>query len=69
MKTIKKSKDGFIFTTSTSSSSTSTDEFVVELFDNTPDQCCDGKPTKVTKNFEELIDFLEKFDELQTRKD
>jgi hypothetical protein len=68
MKVSEKVKESFIFTTSTSSS-TSTDEFVVELFDNTPDQCCEGTPKKVIRNFEELIDFLEQFDEFHARID
>jgi hypothetical protein len=69
MKISEKVKDSYIFTTNTSTSSTTTDEFVVEFFEHTPDQCCDGAPTKVIKNFGELIDFIEQFDEFHTRID
>lgn len=71
MKILEKEKinESYIFTTSTSTSFNSADEFVVELFDNTPGQCCDGTPTKIIKSFEELIDFLEQFDEFHARVD
>lgn len=69
MKSSLLNKEGYIFSTSTVSSSDSADEFVVELFENSPDQTCDGTPTKVIKNFSELIDFLELFDEYNTRID
>lgn len=61
MNSTKLKKDGFIFSTTTSSSS-SADEFLVELFDYSPDQCCDGTPAKIIRNFDDLIDFIEQID-------
>lgn len=49
----------FIFATSTCEESSPVDEFILELFDYSPNQSCEGTPRKVITNFEELIDFFE----------
>jgi hypothetical protein len=53
-----KQKD-FIFSTTASMANSPVDEFILELFDYSPNQSCDGTPKKVITNFDELIDFFE----------
>ena len=60
----KGNQDEFIFSTTASSvnGDSPVDEFILELFDYSPNQSCDGSPKKVITNFEELIDFFETID-------
>lgn len=60
----KGNQDDFIFSTTTSSvnGDSPVDEFILELFDYSPNQTCDGTPKKVITNFDELIDFFETID-------
>lgn len=60
----KGNQDDFIFSTTTSSlnGNSPVDEFILELFDYSPNQTCDGTPKKVITNFDELIDFFETID-------
>lgn len=60
----KGNQDDFIFSTTTSSpnGNSPVDEFLLELFDYSPNQTCDGTPKKVITNFDELIDFFETID-------
>jgi hypothetical protein len=48
-----------IFSTFVTDTDSSIEEFMVELFDYSPDMSCSGEPKKVIKNFDELIDFFE----------
>ncbi|CEG27396.1 hypothetical protein [Bacillus sp. B-jedd] len=54
----------FVFSTSVTPN-TSKEEFIVEFFPYTPDWSCMGQPTKITRNFEELIDFFEELEETE----
>jgi hypothetical protein len=38
-------------------------DFIVEFFTNSPNPSSDDIPIKITKNFDELIDFFEQLDE------
>ncbi|RHW42150.1 hypothetical protein D1B31_05805 [Neobacillus notoginsengisoli] len=54
----------FVFSTSVTPNP-SKEEFIVEFYPCTPDLECNGKPIKITRNFEELIDFIEEMEELE----
>jgi hypothetical protein len=43
--------------------SLSMDDFDVEFYEYNSELCCDGNPQKTIKNFEELIDLLEEWEE------
>lgn len=58
MKSSKIVQDDFVFSTTATGIDNPTDEFLLELFDYSPDLSCDGIPKKVIKNFDELIEFL-----------
>jgi hypothetical protein len=61
--TISKSNgDYFIYSTTASPQNSQVDEFILELFDYTPNMACEGTPKIVIKNFDELIDFFETFE-------
>ena len=61
MEEVLKSTDNFIFTTSTADVM-SPDEFVIELLDELPDMNKKDHSVIKIKNFDELLDFLEKTD-------
>ncbi|WP_147534713.1 hypothetical protein [Bacillus marasmi] len=52
-------QEEFIFSTTASDANSPVDEFILELFDYSPNQSCEGTPRKIITNFEELIDFFE----------
>lgn len=62
MTVYKHRQNDFVFSTSVKSNP-SKEEFIVEFFPYTPDWNCMGQPTKITRNFEELIGFFEEMDE------
>lgn len=62
MKSSKIVQDDFVFSTTATGIDNPTDEFLLELFDYSPDLSCDGIPKKVIKNFDELIEFFEAID-------
>jgi hypothetical protein len=41
----------------------SMDDFEVEFFEYNQELCCDGKPIKVIKSFDELINLLDEWEE------
>lgn len=43
--------------------SVSADEFNVELFEYNQELSCEGTPKKIVKNFDELIDLLDEWEE------
>lgn len=59
----KLNQEEFIFSTiSNVNAAGPHDEFILELFDYSPNLSCDGTPKKVIKNFDELIEFFETID-------
>ncbi len=62
MKSSQVNQEDLIYTTTAATNDDSTDVFVVELFDYSPDLSCDGIPKKIIKNFDDLIDFFEAID-------
>ena len=59
MKQAQENNGELIFSTFVTDTDRSIEEFMVELFDYSPDMACSGKPKVVIKNFDELIDFFE----------
>ena len=54
----------FVFSTSVTPSP-SKEEFIVEFFPYTSDWSSTGQPTKITRNFDELIGFFEELEETE----
>jgi hypothetical protein len=51
------------FFTTTVSDELEKGDFIVEFFTKTPNPSSDDMPIKITKNFDDLIDFFEQLDE------
>lgn len=59
---MEKKHDKYIFSM-TAGEGLSMDDFDVEFYEYNQELSCDGSPTKVIKNFDELINLLEEWEE------
>lgn len=59
---MEKDHDKFVFSMN-AGESLNVDEFNVEFFEYNQELCCEGKPMKVVKNFDELINLLDEWEE------
>jgi hypothetical protein len=59
---MEKNHETYIFSLTTAEG-ISPDEFSIDLYEYNHELCCDGAPAKVVKNFNELIDLLEQWEE------
>jgi hypothetical protein len=58
----EKTNEAYFFTT-TVSNELKKEDFIVEFFTYPPSASSDDMPIKITKNFDELLDFIEQLDE------
>ena len=62
MKLHEKVSQDYFFST-TVSDDLEKEDFIIEFFSNPPNASSVDAPIKITKNFDELIDFIEQLDE------
>jgi hypothetical protein len=63
MGSINENTNQIYYFTTTVSEEHEKEDFMVEFFTNQPDQSSEDLPIKITKTFDELIDFFEQLDE------
>jgi hypothetical protein len=59
---MEKDDEKYVFSIDTGENSTA-DEFNVEIFEYNHEMCCEGNPRKIIKNFDELINLLDEWEE------
>jgi hypothetical protein len=59
---MEKDDEKYVFSIDADENSTA-DEFNVEFFEYNHELCCEGNPRKVIKNFDELINLLDEWEE------
>jgi hypothetical protein len=63
MSSINENPNQIYYFSTTVSEDHEKEDFIVEFFTNQPDHSSEDLPIKITKTFDELIDFLEQLDE------
>jgi hypothetical protein len=63
MSSLNENTNQIYYFTTTVSEEHEQDDFIIEFFTNQPDDSSEDLPFKITKTFDELIDFLEQLDE------
>jgi hypothetical protein len=63
MSSLNENTNQIYYFTTTVSEKHEKEDFMVEFFTNQPDESSEDSPIKITKNFDELIDFFEQLDE------
>jgi hypothetical protein len=59
---MEKNCDKYVFSMN-AGESVSADDFNVEFFEYNQELCCEGNPMKIIKNFDELINLLDEWEE------
>jgi hypothetical protein len=63
MSSLNENTNPIYYFTTTVSEEHEQEDFIIEFFTDQPDHSSEDSPIKITKTFDELIDFLEQLDE------